>query len=140
MKIDIREIKELHEVNTSVDFSEEIKDHDDIISIEPCYVKGTLEFEYEELFVNLDIDVKLVLASSRSLTPVDYQLQFRLDLIFGESEDADFVLTEEILLGEIIYGHILLEKPLTIYLDDELEEDDEKPKKVHPAFKDLAEW
>lgn len=140
MKIDIALIKDTFEIDTSLDYSDRIKNNDDIISIEPCFVKGVLEFEHETLFTNLTINVDLVLASSKTLKPIDYNLEFRLDLIFGDSEDADFALTQEIELGEIIYGHILLEKPLTIFYEDEVEEEVEEPKKIHPAFKDLAEW
>lgn len=125
-------------VNEEIDFSENIKNHDTILDIEKCFVNGKMYFKNEQLYTELAINVKLVLASSRSLKPIDYNLNFDLDLIFGSSKAADYELTKEIDLGEIIFGHILLEKPLAIYLDDETPQ--EIKKDINPAFKDLKDW
>lgn len=140
MKINIGLIKGKYDIYQTLDFTNKVKSGSDILEIKPCLVSGILEFEHDQLFANLAIEVVLILASSRSLKPVNYEMKFELDLIFGDSEDADYELSQEILFDEIIYGHILLEKPLSIYLDDELEELEEDTKKVNPAFKGLADW
>lgn len=125
------------EIKEKIDFSDKIDRKYDILDIEDCIVQGYLNYEHELLETNLFIDVKLVLASTRTLKPIDYHLQFKLDLIFGNSKDADYVLEDKIDLGAIIYGHILLEKPLTIYSDDE--KPHEKPREINPAFAALKD-
>lgn len=141
MKINTSLIKDILNIDTTFDFNSRIKNRDDIIEIKPCHIIGTLRYETNEILISdLSVSCSLVLASSRSLKPVDYNLNFNLDLIFGNSKDADFVLTNVIDLDDIIFGHILSEKPPTIYLEDEFEETINKTKKVNPAFKELADW
>lgn len=126
-------------VNETLDFKEEIKTRNDIIDIKETFVTGTIMFEDDVLFANLVVDVNLVLASTRTLKPINYHLKFPLDLIFGEHEDADFILENEIPLKEIIFGHIILEKPLSIYEEDE-ELVVKKKKTIHPAFESLKDY
>jgi|GEM_PF-632166 len=126
-------------VNETLDFKEEIKTRNDIIDIKETFVTGTIMFEDDVLFANLVVDVNLVLASTRTLKPINYHLKFPLDLIFGEHEDADFILENEIPLKEIIFGHIILEKPLSIYEEDE-ELVVKKEKTIHPAFESLKDY
>lgn len=126
-------------IDEKIDFKDKIKDNNDIIDIKECFVLGTAKWELDNLIVDLTVDCLLVLASTRTLKPIEYRLTFPLNLIFGDHEEADFVLSNEIELGEIIYGHILLEKPLTIYNEDEeLLVEEEKP--IHPAFEVLKDF
>jgi uncharacterized metal-binding protein YceD (DUF177 family) len=138
MKINSSLIKSIYNIDTEIDYSEMIKNSNDIIEIKPCYVKGSFERVNDLLVTNLDIDVKLVLASTRTLKPVDYHLIFNLDLIFGESEDSDFALTPIIDLDEIIFGHIILEKPQVIY--NEGEKEFEKEKETNHVFDALKDF
>lgn len=131
-------INSVKTVKEEIDFSEKIVNIPDIISIKPCYITGEILVKNEQLYTELNIKVDLVLASSRSMEPIDYKLDFDLDLIFGSGLDSDFPLENEINLGEIIYGHILLEKPISIYLESETPQN--KPKVTNPAFKGLKDW
>ena len=134
-------IKDKLNIDKTYDFDKYIKDRNDIIEIKPCHIKGTLKYETNDVLVgNFQVNCDMILASSRSLKPVDHKLEFELDLIFGDNKDADFSLDTKINLSEIIYGHILSEKPLTIYLEDELEETIETKRKVNPAFEKLVDW
>ena len=138
MKIYAALINGVNPVKEVIDFSKEIEKNSDIISIEPCSITGEIEFKNEQVYTFLDVQVKMVLASSRSLKPIEHELNFKLDLVFGTGSDSDYPLEQEIDLKSIIYGHILLEKPLSIYLDDEAPED--KTNVTNPAFKDLKDW
>lgn len=141
MKINTGLINERLIINKTYNYSDKIIDRNDIIDIKPCHVTGVLEFiDNATLEANLAINCNMTLASSRSLKPVDYELGFNIHLLFGDDKEADFVLSDEILLADIIYGHILSEKPPTIYLEDELEETIKEVKKVNPAFKELVNW
>ena len=141
MKINTTLIHEMLNINTTYDFSNKIKDRNDILEISPCQIEGSLTFvDLSNLSCNLKVNCNLVLASARSLKPIDYPLSFNLDLLFGNSEDADFILEDEIPLSEIIFGHILLEKPVSVYLEEETEEVIKEKRKVNPAFKELADW
>lgn len=138
MEIFVSLIDGVKVVNETIDFSKEILGSSDIISISPCIITGELEMKNEQLYAYLKVNVDLVIASSRSLKPVDHKLNFDLDLVFGTGSDSDYPLENKINFDEIIYGHILLEKPLSIYLEDE--PPIEKPKVTNPAFKDLEDW
>lgn len=134
-------IKDKLNIDTSYDFNKFIKNNTDIIEFKDCHIIGTLRYETnEEFHASLAVDCNMILASSRSLKPVDYNLKFNLELVFGNKEDADYILTKSIDLAEIIYGHILSEKPPTVYLEDEVEETIEEKKKINPAFEELTDW
>ena len=128
-------VKSFEEV---LDFSENIINNQDFISISPCFVIGEMEIVNEQLEVRSKVSVNLVLASSRSLEPIDYKMIFDLDLVFGTGSDADYPLTNEIDFKDLVFAHILLEKPLSIYLESETPND--KPKVSNPAFKELEDW
>lgn len=141
MIINPRLIKDKLNIDIRYDFNKYIKDKSDIIKFNDCHIIGILEYETNEVLVaSLKVDCDMILASSRSLEPVNYKLEFNLELIFGNVEEADFVLSDTINLTEIIYGHILSEKPPTIYLEDEVEATIEEKKKINPAFSELADW
>lgn len=141
MKINTGLINGIQNINVTYDFTNKIKDRNDILAISPCQINGKLEFiDLENLACDLHIKCELTLSSSRSLEPVNYDLDFYINLLFGSSKDADFVLDKELPLSDIIFGHILVEKPVSIYLDEETEVIVEDKKKVNPAFKGLADW
>ena len=125
-------------IDEFLNFKNKIKDRNDIIDISDAHITGLIKWEEKNLIANLKVDVLLVLASTRTLKPIEYQLVFPLYLIFGEHEEADFVITNEIELSEIIYGHIILEKPLSLYEEDEKLLIEEK-KTTHPAFEQLKD-
>lgn len=140
MKIYTSQIDGIKKIDKFFDFSNLIDKNNDILEIGECHVTGSIIPGYEELDLNIDINVDLVLASSRSLKPVNHHLSFNLVLNFGNGKEADFVLSNEIDLEEIVFAHILLEKPLTIFLPDEKPNDEEEKKGINPAFKELKDW
>lgn len=131
-------IENVLNINEKINFKHKLKDRNDIIEIEDSNITGVIRWLDNDLIASLDVDVYLTLASTRTLKPIKHHLKFPLNLIFGEHEDADFVITKEIELDEIIFGHIILEKPLSIYNEDE-ELLVENEKTVHPAFEKLKD-
>jgi len=91
----------------------------------------------EEIIFDLTVNVDLELACSKTLKPVPYHMEITEKVVFGESEDADFIITNPIELSDIIFGYIISEKPFTIYHPDAKEILFEKEKSPHPAFADL---
>lgn len=138
MKIQTTLIDKRLDINSNLNLKHLIKEHHNIVDIKDSLVTGSFTYDLEVLKANLKVQNNLVLAESKTLEPIDYELTFNLDLIFGSSKDSDYALEDEIFLDEIIYGHILLYKPQVIYLE---EDKVEKPiKKVNPAFSNLKDW
>ena len=137
MKISIHELKDLTSIEFDANYSKHIESIVDFIDIKPAHIKGTLRMIENELVCDLHVDVETVLACSKTLKPVNHSMSFDAEIIFGDSEDADYPLTETIDLSNIIFGYIISEKPFTIYHPDAIETSFEKEKSPHPAFADL---
>ncbi len=137
MKISIHELKDVTSIEFKADYSKQIESIVDFISIQPALIKGTLRMIDQELVCDVHVDVETVLACSKTLKPVNYSMNFDAEIIFGDSEDADYPLSETIDLFEIIFGYIISEKPYTIYHPDAIDTSFEKEKSPHPAFADL---
>src|SRR5690625_88231 len=126
-------------INEEIKINKTKHNHPEILEIKNIYATGIIKWEEDNLYVNLNIESELVLARTRTLETINYNLNVPLKLIFGEHKDADFVLEDKIDLSEIIFGHIILEKPQSIYYDDE-EVYIDKSKKVNPFFEDLKDF
>ncbi len=137
MKFYINELKEKPSIDFTYDYSKEIESTDEILAIEPAKIHAELKFLAGELHFDFTVDVNMVLACSKTLKPVPYQMHFKDLIIFGESIDADFPLTNPLEIPEIIYGYIVSEKPYTIYHPDADHVSFEQEKRRHPAFADL---
>lgn len=137
MKISIHDIKDTTSIEFVYDYSKHIESIADFLSIKPAHIKGTIKKIEEELICDFRVDVDTVLACSKTLKPVQYTMGFDAEIIFGNSEDADYPMTETIDFAEIIFGYIMSEKPYTIYHPDASETSFEKEKSPHPAFADL---
>lgn len=137
MKISIHELKDVTSIEFDVDYSKQIESIIDFISIKPAHIKGSIRMIEHEVVCDVHIDVETVLACSKTLKPVKYPMNFDAEIIFGDSEEADFPLSETLDLAEIIFGYIISEKPFTIYHPDASETSFEREKSPHPAFADL---
>lgn len=132
-------IENVLNINKKINFKQKIKDRNDIIDIDDASVVGVIKWLDNNLIIDLTVDVLLKLASTRTLTPINYHLNFPLNLILGDHEEADFIINDKIELDEIIFGHIILEKPLSIFNEDE-ELLVENTKTIHPAFEKLKDF
>lgn len=137
MKILLHEIKEKASLDFTYDYQKEIEAIDDILSIKPAKIHMDIDDQEDTLILNIDVNVDMELACSKTLKPVEYHMDIKEEVIFGDQEDADFILTNEIDLSDIIFGYIISEKPYTIYHPDAKELLFEEEKSPHPAFADL---
>ncbi|MDO9628514.1 MAG: hypothetical protein Q7I99_01325 [Acholeplasmataceae bacterium] len=137
MKYLIHDLKEKTSIDLVIDYSKMIIDNLEVISIEPAKIHAEIFFKYDELTLNLHVDVNMELACSKTLKPVPYEMSFDEVIIFGNTMDADFPLEDPLELEDIIFGYILSEKPYTIYHPDAINASFEKEKSPHPAFADL---
>ena len=124
-------------LDQTIDFSNHITNQTDILSIEATHVTGSFKQQGEEVVANLTVSSRLDMACAKTLKPVEVDLTFDLDLVFGQSDESDYPLIYPIELDDIIFGHILLEKPYTVYHPDADGISFEEERKPHPAFKDL---
>lgn len=137
MKILLHEIKDKASLDFTYDYHKEIEPMEDILSIKPAIIHVDIRFKDNSLILNFNMNVDMVLACSKTLKPVPYHMDINENIIFGEQEDADYVLTNEIEVSDIIFGYIISEKPYTIYHPDAKELLFEEEKSPHPAFADL---
>ena len=137
MKLYLHELKEKTSFQFTHDFSNDILAIPDILSIEPAKIQMDVAFRLEELHVDLSVDVMMNLACSKTLKPVLYHMQFQDLIIFGDTDDADYPLSDPIPFSDIIFGYIVSEKPYTIYHPDAKDVTFEKEKSPHPAFAEL---
>jgi len=137
MKISLTDLKEQTSIDFTFDYSNLIKDFEDIINIELTHIQGKSTYQLGELKLNLNIRTKLDLLCSKTLKPVPYEMNFDEEIIFGETQDSDYLLDEVNNLADIIFGYIISEKPYTIYHPDAKETSFDKERSPHPAFADL---
>ncbi|MBU1141890.1 MAG: hypothetical protein KKG64_05130 [Firmicutes bacterium] len=137
MKFSLHELKEKTSIELTYDYSKEIESIVDILSIQPAQIVCNFDFVSGELLMDVTVDVKMELACSKTLKPVPYEMNFNEKIIFGNTYEADYPLTNPLELTEIIFGYILSEKPYTIYHPDAKDTLFEKEKSPHPAFVDL---
>lgn len=137
MKFLLNDLKEKTSLEFTYDYSQDIQSILDILYIDLAHIQAQIYYKSGVLILNITVDVNMELACSLTLKPVPYQMHLEDVIIFGDTEDADFPLTDPIELAEIIFGYIVSEKPYTIYHPDADKTLFEKEKSPHPAFADL---
>ncbi|GAW63889.1 hypothetical protein FC65_GL000732 [Ligilactobacillus acidipiscis DSM 15836] len=102
----------------------------DILSVAPVHVKGVIGADRLGAYSQLQVDAKLVLPSTRSLTPVSLELSFLIDENYVEADRTDFsdfseedlflVLDNDLLdLEKVITDNILLQIPMQVLTEAE---------------------
>jgi uncharacterized metal-binding protein YceD (DUF177 family) len=137
MKLSLNDLKEQTSINLTVDYANNIKDFNDIMSIDLTQITGQSTYQLGELKLNLNVRTKLELLCAKTLKPVSFDMNFDTEIIFGETEESDYYLEEANDLSEIIFGYIISEKPYTIYHPDAKETSFEEERSAHPAFAEL---
>lgn len=137
MKVYLWHVQDQALLNDTIDFSTLLQSQIDIIAIKPTKVTGYFKSQADDVIATLHISTALKMACAKTLKPVDVTLDFDLDLIFGSSDEADYPLGFPLELDDIIFGHILLEKPYTVYHPDADDISFDEERSPHPAFKDL---
>ncbi len=137
MKILVYDLKNVPSIDFTYDYKEEIKNVDDILAIKPAEFHLDAYFNDDELILSVNCKIDLTMACAKTLKPVDQHLEFDASIVFGESEEADYMLTDEIDISDIMFGYIISEKPLVVYHPDASGVSFDEKKSPHPAFADL---
>jgi|SRR5690554_181036 len=137
MSIFLHELKEKTSLDLTYDYQKEIKDISDILSIKPATIHIDISHHDKTMILDMTLHVDMELACSKTMKPVPYHMDIKEEIVLGDDEDADFVLSDDFELSDIIFGYIISEKPYTIYHPDAKEILFEKEKSPHPAFADL---
>lgn len=137
MKILVNDLKTNPSMDLVCDFQNEIKNIDDIININPASIHVDAFFNEDELILSITGQISMVLACAKTLKPIPYQIDLNASIVFGQDEDADYVLTDKIDLHALIFGEMIAEKPIAVYHPDASDVSFEKEKSPHPAFADL---
>jgi uncharacterized protein len=112
-----------HHFQTSFDFQDQITEDLDILAISIADVSGTLErIDYNKYEMTLNVKVKMTAECALTLLPTDYQLEFSFSDLYSfvDDDSDDTVVLEKNTLDvyEIVWGNILLERPIRIVRDD----------------------
>lgn len=127
MKWSVAQLRKLtvnpYQFSTEFDFSEEAQNVEDILNIGITLVEGTITRVDEDIFkCQYHLQVKLVLACSLTLEPVDYVIDItQEDLIGYPNDDNDDVIeitNNTINLRNIIWDNILVNIPIRIVRED----------------------
>ena len=100
------------------DFSEEIKDIDDILDISKVKVVGSGINVLEDRYVfNLHITCVLTLECARTLEPVTYPIDINVEEVYDKVDDGECRLIEKqtIDLKDAIWEDVYLEKPMRVF-------------------------
>ena len=140
MKLSLKELHDCPSITCTYDYHDAIENVPDMIDIKPATVKADITFTHSLLTMDVVIDVDLVLACAKTLKPVNYHLHAKESIVFGNDEDADFILEDPIPFADIVFGYILSEKPLIVYHPDAHHMEFKKNKSPHPAFEKLDQF
>ncbi|HHX00888.1 MAG TPA: hypothetical protein GX740_06265 [Acholeplasmataceae bacterium] len=110
-------INQDYSFDATFDFTEEIKNIDDILGISETKVHGKLDvLDLGKFRFELNIKCTLILEDARTLDPVDFLID--LDVVetysvedYGD-DDAIIIETNTVDLRPVIWEHILLQKPI----------------------------
>ncbi len=100
------------------DFSEKIKDIDDILDISNVKVEGIGQNINDDRYMfNLHITCDLVLECARTLDPVDFPIDLEVIEIYDTVDDGEvnYVEKNTIDLEDAVWENIYLEKPMRVF-------------------------
>jgi len=140
MKLIVKELEKQTSIEEVLNLDAFIDEASDLIGLKDVKVSGTIERSYDEVVLDLTVDLDVVQKCARTLKPVTYPLVFDTEIIFSKDENTyDYLLTDVIDLDELIYAEILLEKEPFVYDEDAIDPIDESKGQGHPAFQSLKD-
>lgn len=137
MKWTIRELSEyadnILEFHEKLNLEQALKQRNtSIISVDPIQVKGYLSYSKEDILLHATINLGIVLPSTRTLEPVNCQLEISIRERYvyphqeGNIEDYEettLVLEQDFIeLEEVVVDNILINLPVKVYNDHEVED------------------
>ncbi len=133
----------------TVDVSGFVPKEQDIIAVAPTYVQGEFfieEGEPERYHFDLRIITTLTVACSRTLEPVEVEMDFLVYEHFAEDEEDLNRRLEGITIDllPVVWSNIYLEKPMRVIhpdaLDDDRFEPSEEDEGVNPLLSELEKF
>ncbi len=125
MKWSIQQLEKLTNTpltfSNELDFSQNAKAVDDIISIDKAKVTGVIKkIVPEKYHVEYHIDVHINVQCALTLEPVDYHYVKAFDEVFAVNpSDEEFLIEKNTLdLDTVVWTNILFDKPLVITRPD----------------------
>lgn len=117
----IKQGSQVFEINELVDFSDVVKNHDEIRDLSKIKVTGTGQLQGKKVVFNLTIEGTMILPCALTLEDVEYPFSidtveiFVLDsALYEEGEDEILVTGTSVELAPVIWQNIMLEKPLRV--------------------------
>lgn len=121
MKWSIQQLNKLtvkpYSFTLEFDFTEEIKDVDDILAIAKVLVTGVITKVKEEMFqIKYHIKAPLVMPCALTLEPVEYLFDEDYDEIFTTilSDECFLIEKNSLDFKEVVWSDIIIDKPLTV--------------------------
>lgn len=116
-KLTLGVLKKSGEINFELgEIKRDFKGFPDIEKINHAQINGSYKFITEnKLVLVLEIETELTILCSLSLKEVLVPLNFKLDIVFSNDEEADYPIEPVIELDEIIIGNIINEAPYNVY-------------------------
>ncbi|MDY0075068.1 MAG: hypothetical protein WC992_01300 [Acholeplasmataceae bacterium] len=137
MRFSLRELKETSSLEFTYDFTPHLSRVVDILSIEPAHILCDIRWIKGDLLIDVHLNCQMELACSKTLKPVPYQMNMNAEILFGDSEECDYPLSDPLEITDILFGYIVSEKPYTIYHPDAMKTSFDQERSSHPAFADL---
>ena len=114
--------KEIFSFETIYDFTEEIKNIDDILGITTAVVKGSGVHVRDDRFkFEFHISVVLYLQDAITLDSVEFPLELDVIEIFDKElfdDDTRLIEKNTIELRDVVWESVLLEKPMRVVKDE----------------------
>lgn len=139
MIIKVIDLFEFNEINENLKLDHLIKKEHDILKLEDVNIKGFINKNLNEVIINLDVSVNSYLPCGRTFKEVLVPLSFNIETILGNDNDADFILENEIDLGQLVYSYILIEKPYVVYHESSKAFEEDEKSTINLAFASLIE-
>ena len=111
-----------YEIKDSINFKDRITEIDDILDITICTVEGTLnKVDYDTYHISANLVVTLTVECALTLEPVDYTIETSIDEVYSKEpmDDDEFQIENNTIdLNEIVWSHIIINKPIRVVRED----------------------
>ena len=128
MKWSIQQLRKIqkfpYHFSDTIDYSEYAETVEDIFSIEPVLVSGTIDKIDDETYrIVYTIKTVLTLQCALTLDPVLYEYEKTFDEVYSKVENDEYFLIEKntIDLTDMVWTNILIEKPINVTLPNAYE-------------------
>ncbi len=128
MKWSIQQLRKIqkfpYKFSDTIDYSEYAESVEDIISINPVLVSGTIDKIDDETYrIVYNIKTVLILQCALTLDPVPYEYEKTFDEVYSKIENDEYFLIEKntIDLTDMVWTNILIEKPINVTLPNAYE-------------------